>query len=36
MIHNNLYFQIELTARRIRQYGQNILKSHGIDITIEQ
>lgn len=32
----NIYFQIELTARRIRQYGQNVLKSHGIDITIEQ
>ncbi len=36
MINNNLYFQIELTARRIRQYGQNVLKSHGVDITIEQ
>ncbi|MEP1489289.1 MAG: MarR family transcriptional regulator [Algibacter sp.] len=36
MINKNLYFQIELTARRIRQYGQNVLKSHGIDITIEQ
>ncbi|TXE13825.1 MarR family transcriptional regulator [Seonamhaeicola algicola] len=36
MINNNTYFQIELTARRIRQYGQNILKSQGIDITIEQ
>ena len=36
MINNNIYFQIELTARRIRQYGQNVLKSHGIDITIEQ
>ncbi|WP_299673424.1 MarR family winged helix-turn-helix transcriptional regulator [uncultured Tenacibaculum sp.] len=36
MIHNNTYFQIELTARKIRQYGQSILKSHGIDITIEQ
>lgn len=36
MINNNLYFKIELTARRIRQYGQNALKSHGINITIEQ
>ncbi len=36
MINNNIYFQIELTARRIRQYGQNVLKSNGIDITIEQ
>ncbi|KZS39514.1 hypothetical protein AWE51_25695 [Aquimarina aggregata] len=36
MINNNLYFKIELTARRIRQYGQNVLKSHNIDITIEQ
>ncbi len=36
MIHNNIYFQIELTARKIRQYGQNVLKQHGIDITIEQ
>lgn len=36
MINNNLYFKIELTARRIRQYGQNVLKSHGINITIEQ
>ncbi|GGG06018.1 MarR family transcriptional regulator [Dokdonia pacifica] len=36
MIHNNIYFQIELTARKIRQYGQNVLRSHGIDITIEQ
>ncbi|TMM51527.1 MarR family transcriptional regulator [Maribacter algarum] len=36
MINNNTYFQIELTARRIRQYGQNVLKSQGIDITIEQ
>jgi len=36
MINRNTYFQIELTARRIRQYGQNILKSQGIDITIEQ
>lgn len=36
MINDNIYFQIELTARKIRQYGQNVLKSHGIDITIEQ
>lgn len=36
MTDNNTYFQIELTARRIRQYGQNVLKSQGIDITIEQ
>ena len=36
MINDNTYFQIELTARKIRQYGQNILKAHGIDITIEQ
>lgn len=36
MINNNLYFQIELTARKIRQYGQTILQSNGIDITIEQ
>ncbi len=36
MINTNTYFQIELTARRIRQYGQNVLKSHGIDLTIEQ
>lgn len=36
MINNNIYFQIELTARKIRQYGQNVLKQHGIDITIEQ
>ncbi|MEO9513620.1 MAG: MarR family transcriptional regulator [Flavobacteriaceae bacterium] len=36
MINKNLYFKIELTARRIRQYGQNVLKSHGVDITIEQ
>jgi len=36
MINNNLYFQIELTARKIRQYGQNVLRSHNIDITIEQ
>ncbi|WP_075341919.1 MarR family winged helix-turn-helix transcriptional regulator [Tenacibaculum agarivorans] len=36
MINANTYFQIELTARKIRQYGQNVLKSHGIDITIEQ
>lgn len=36
MINDNTYFQIELTARRIRQYGQNVLKSQGIDITIEQ
>lgn len=35
-MNNNIYFQIELTARKIRQYGQNVLKSHGIDITIEQ
>ncbi len=33
---NNTYFQIELTARKIRQYGQNVLKAHGVDITIEQ
>ncbi len=36
MINKNTYFQIELTARKIRQYGQSILKSLGIDITIEQ
>ncbi len=36
MINNNIYFQIELTARKIRRYGQNVLNSHGIDITIEQ
>lgn len=36
MIHNNTYFQIELTARKIRQYGQSILKSHRINTTIEQ
>jgi len=36
MINDNIYFQIELTARRIRQYGQNVLKAHGVNITIEQ
>lgn len=36
MINNNTYFLIELTARKIRQYGQNVLKSQGVDITIEQ
>lgn len=36
MINENLYYQIELTARRIRQYGQSVLRQHGIDITIEQ
>jgi len=36
MINDNTYFQIELTARKIRQYGQNVLKSHSVDITIEQ
>ena len=36
MISKNVYFQIELTARKIRSYGQSILKKHGIDITVEQ
>ncbi|TKD57931.1 MarR family winged helix-turn-helix transcriptional regulator [Flavobacterium sp. ASW18X] len=36
MINTNIYFQIELTARKIRQYGQNVLRSHGINMTIEQ
>lgn len=36
VINENLYYQIELTARKIRQYGQSILKENGIDITIEQ
>ncbi len=36
MISQNLYFEIELTARRIRQYGQNVLDSNGIGITVEQ
>ncbi len=35
-MNDNVYFQIELTARKIRQYGQNVLKAHNIDITIEQ
>lgn len=33
---NDLYFKIELTARRIRQYEQSVLKSYGVNITIEQ
>ncbi len=36
MIKENLYFQIELTARKIRHYGQTALINKGIDITIEQ
>ena len=36
MINENLYYQIELTARKIRQYGQTVLRDHGIDITVEQ
>ncbi len=36
MIKENLYFQIELTARKIRHYGQTVLNNNGIDITIEQ
>lgn len=36
MINENLYYQIELTARKIRHYGQSVLIKHGIDITVEQ
>lgn len=36
MVHKNLYFLIELTARKIRKFGQEILNKHGINITIEQ
>ncbi len=36
MINENLYYKIELTARKIRHYGQSVLKSHGINITVEQ
>ncbi len=36
MNEENLYFQIELTARKIRRFGQNILTEHNINITIEQ
>lgn len=36
MTKENLYFQIELTARKIKHYGQTILNNKGIDITIEQ
>ncbi len=32
----NLYYQIEITARKIRLFGQSILDKHGLDITIEQ
>ncbi|MEM1003482.1 MAG: MarR family transcriptional regulator [Bacteroidota bacterium] len=36
MINENLYYQLELTARRIKHYGQSQLNYYGIDITIEQ
>ncbi|MEL7002422.1 MAG: MarR family transcriptional regulator [Bacteroidota bacterium] len=36
MINQNLYFEIELTARRIRQYGQSILDAQNAGITVEQ
>ncbi len=36
MTEKNIYFQIELTARKIRKFGQDILNQHGINITIEQ
>jgi len=36
MIDENLYYQLELTARRIKHYGQSQLNKHGFDITIEQ
>jgi DNA-binding MarR family transcriptional regulator len=36
MTKENLYFQIELTARKIKHYGQTVLNNKGIDITIEQ
>ncbi len=32
----NLYYQIELTARKIRHYGQSILNDHNLNLTIEQ
>lgn len=32
----NLYYLIELTARKIRHYGQTILNSHNLNLTIEQ
>jgi len=36
MENENLYYQIELTARKIRQFGQGILNQHGIELTVEQ
>lgn len=36
MNDQNLYYLIELTARKIRQYGQSVLDAQGIDITVEQ
>ncbi|WP_298420699.1 MarR family transcriptional regulator [uncultured Kordia sp.] len=36
MINHNLYFQIEITARKIRHFGQSILNKYQLDITIEQ
>ena len=36
ILQHNLYYQIELTARRVKLHGQQVLASHGIDITIDQ
>jgi len=36
MIIESVYFEIELTARRIKQYGQRILDANGFDITVDQ
>ncbi len=36
MSEMNLYYQIELTARKIRHYGQSILNDHNLNLTIEQ
>ncbi|TYA92195.1 MarR family winged helix-turn-helix transcriptional regulator [Seonamhaeicola marinus] len=36
MTEKNLYYLIELTARKIRHYGQTILNEHGLNLSIEQ
>jgi DNA-binding MarR family transcriptional regulator len=36
MTNENLYFQIELTMRRVRQHSLNELRKRNFDITIEQ
>ena len=33
---DNLFYNIELTARRVKHFGQTQLNKHGFDITIEQ